>query len=129
MAAKKNQDSKGKSKGQAKAKKKKNIFQRMAHGIGNIRAELKRVVWPDKKKLKQSTATVLAIILMFTVLIYIFDTSISYVFTVTGFYSAKDETETKEADDTEPAEAAAPLPAVTVLFNMRSDADGVDWNA
>lgn len=129
MAAKKNQDSKGKSKGQAKLKKKKNIFQRMAHGIGNIRAELKRVVWPDKRKLKQSTATVLAIILMFTVLIYIFDTSISYVFTVTGFYSAKDETETKEADDTEPAEAAAPLPAVTVLFNMGSDADGVDWNA
>ncbi len=86
MAAKKNKGTKG----QSKTKKKENIFRRILRGIGDIRGELKRVVWPDKKKLKQSTATVLAIILMFTVLIYIFDITIRGLFTATGFYSAKE---------------------------------------
>ncbi|HHU08101.1 MAG TPA: preprotein translocase subunit SecE [Clostridiaceae bacterium] len=128
MAARKNQDPKGKSKGQAKGKKKRNIFQRIAHGVSDIKAELKRVVWPDRKKLKQSTATVLAIILMFTVLIYVFDTTIRYVFTATGFYSAKEETVTEETTGTEPEEAAF-LPAAAVHIYLSSDTDGVDWDA
>lgn len=126
MAAKKSKDPKGKTKGQTKGKKKANIFQRMAHGVSDIRAELKRVVWPDKKKLKQSTATVLAIIFMFTVLIYIFDTSIRTVFTASGFYSAREETVTEETTDTDPADTTESLPADTAPDDTGSDAGGDD---
>lgn len=91
----------------AKGAKKRTLFQRIGRGVSDIRGELKRVVWPDKKKLKQSTATVLAIILMFMVLIYIVDVAIRGIFTTTGFYSAKEKAATETVE--EPAETVEPV--------------------
>jgi preprotein translocase subunit SecE len=123
MARKKGKETKTPAKGT----KKRNLFQRIARGMSDIRSELKRVVWPDKKKLKQSTATVLAIILMFMVLIYIFDVAIRGIFTTTGFYSAKEKevTETVEepAETVEPVETAEEdLPSETTVTEEADNA-------
>ncbi len=96
--AKKNTLQRGTAKHQGKAGGKKPIGVRFKNFFGGIRAELKRVSWPDKKRLKQSTVTVLAIILMFVVLVWVFDTVIRSVFTASGFYSAK-PVETKPASE------------------------------
>lgn len=53
----------------------------------NLRAELKRVVWPDRKRLIQSTATVLAICLIIGVLLFVIDTVLSGTLNALGFYS------------------------------------------
>ena len=85
-----------------KVQKKKNIFQkiaavfaRMGNGLktffGNLKAELKRVIWPDKKRLVQSTATVIVICLFAAIALYIVDTLLSTVLTGVGFYSPKTE--------------------------------------
>ena len=56
-----------------------------------IITELKRVIWPDKKKLRQSTLTVLLIIAISVVIILVFDTLITFIMRTTGIYSTKDQ--------------------------------------
>jgi preprotein translocase SecE subunit len=58
----------------------------------NIITELKRVMWPDKKKLRQSTVTVLIIIAISVAIILAFDTVITFIMRTTGIYSTKDQT-------------------------------------
>lgn len=62
---------------------------RIKRWFSNIISELKRVIWPDKKKLRQSTATVLLIIAIAALLILFFDSAIGFILRTTGFYSAK----------------------------------------
>lgn len=57
----------------------------------NIITELKRVIWPDKKRLRQSTMTVLLIIAISVVIILAFDTVVSFIMRTTGIYSTKDQ--------------------------------------
>ncbi|HPX93219.1 MAG TPA: preprotein translocase subunit SecE [Bacillota bacterium] len=57
----------------------------------NIITELKRVIWPDRKKLKQSTLTVLLIIAISVVIILVFDTLITFIMRTTGIYSTKEK--------------------------------------
>ncbi len=59
----------------------------------NIITELKRVIWPDRKKLRQSTVTVLLIIAISVVIILVFDTLITFIMRTTGIYSTKDTQE------------------------------------
>ncbi len=59
----------------------------------NIITELKRVMWPDRKKLRQSTMTVLLIIAISVVIILVFDTLITFIMRTTGIYSTKDQQE------------------------------------
>lgn len=56
----------------------------------NIITELKRVIWPDRKKLRQSTLTVLLIIAISVVIILVFDTAITFIMRTSGMYSAKE---------------------------------------
>jgi preprotein translocase subunit SecE len=84
---------------------------RIGKWFSNIINELKRVIWPDKKKLKQSTLTVLLIIFLAVVTILVFDAVVRLIFTVTGLYSTKEPTptvplpiETQLTDDTDPVE-------------------------
>lgn len=66
--------------------------------FSNIRSEVKRVVWPDRRKLFQSTVTVLIIILAAAVVIWAFDSIINLVLTKIGFYTpAEIVTEATEA--------------------------------
>jgi preprotein translocase SecE subunit len=53
----------------------------------NLRAELKRSCVPDRKRLIQSTATVLAICLIIGVLLFVIDTVLSGTLNALGFYS------------------------------------------
>lgn len=89
------------------------IFARLKKWFVNIIMELKRVVWPDKKKLKQSTLTVLLIIALSTVLILIFDSLIGFILRTTGFYSTKPQTPETTAspaitDTSNPGESGEP---------------------
>jgi preprotein translocase subunit SecE len=60
----------------------------------NMKAELKRVSWPDRKKLIQNTATVLAICVLAGILLYIVDFSLSTILNGIGFYSPSSTTVT-----------------------------------
>jgi preprotein translocase subunit SecE len=78
---------------------KKAFFTRLKNFFSNLITELKRVVWPDRKKLKQNTGTVLAIIIAAAVLIWVFDTFLNLILTSTGFYAPSSEvTEPAETD-------------------------------
>lgn len=68
-----------------KAKKPKsdkpNIFVRMGKAIGrffkDLRGETKKIVWPDGKTVLKSTGVVLAVIAVFTVIIWAIDLGLS----------------------------------------------------
>ncbi|HHU52453.1 MAG TPA: preprotein translocase subunit SecE [Clostridiaceae bacterium] len=91
---------------QSKKDQKPSFGKRIKNFFSDIKAELKRVTWPDRKRLKSNTGTVIAIILLATITIFIFDTVISSVLSGTGFYSYESKSEITEtvdetAEDTE----------------------------
>lgn len=86
----------------------------------NIITELKRVIWPDKKKLRQSTVTVLLIIAISVVIILVFDTLITFIMRTTGIYSTKDK-----AEETTPTTEAAQTWSGADRSFARLEADGV----
>ncbi len=45
-----------------------------------VRMELKRVVWPNRRQTMVYTAVVLAAVAFVTVVLYVVDTSVSYIF-------------------------------------------------
>ncbi len=73
--------------------------------FGNLRAELKRVIWPDRKRLIQSTATVLAICLMFGLILFFIDTVLSGTLNAIGFYEPKPTTVATQPATTESVSA------------------------
>ena len=75
----------------AVAKGKKPSGGRIKKWFVNIITELKRVIWTDKKKLRQSTMTVLLIIAISVVIILVFDTVVSFIMRTTGLYSTKEQ--------------------------------------
>lgn len=92
---------KGKKK-QDKKNKKPGIGKRIKNFFSDIKAELKRVTWPDRKRLKSNTGTVIAIIFLATFTIFVFDTVISSVLSSTGFYTYESKSEiTETVDETE----------------------------
>lgn len=62
---------------------------RIKNFFSGLKAELKRVIWPDRKKLKINTATVLVIILAAALMIFVFDSLVSLLLDKTGFYHGK----------------------------------------
>ncbi|MDD2212944.1 MAG: preprotein translocase subunit SecE [Oscillospiraceae bacterium] len=72
--------------------KKPSVFKRMGKYFRELKAELKRVIWPGKEKMKQSAAVVLAIILASAVLIWIVDALMTQILTAGGFYSTTSST-------------------------------------
>ena len=77
-------------KSQTDDNQKKNVFVRL-FGVktffNSIRTELKKVTWPDRKGLMTSAITVLAIIIMSSLIIFAFDRIINFVLTKSGFYT------------------------------------------
>ncbi len=53
--------------------KKPNVFSRIANWFIDVKAELKRVVWPSFKKVKQNTIIVLLFVLIVGAVIWILD--------------------------------------------------------
>jgi preprotein translocase subunit SecE len=54
----------------------------------DIRSELKKVIWPDRRKLIQSTATVIAIVIVFGAVIWIVDLALGSFLEVVGFFKS-----------------------------------------
>lgn len=53
-------------------------------GIGR---QLKAVTWASKEKTKRNTATVIVLVLVFTLMILFFDKLVQWIFDLTGFYT------------------------------------------
>lgn len=53
--------------------KKPNVFSRIVNWFVDVKAELKRVVWPSFKKVKQNTIIVLLFVLVVGAVIWILD--------------------------------------------------------
>ena len=60
---------------------------RLKNFFTGLKAELKRVIWPDRKRLIQSTATVLAICVIIGVILFVVDTMVGGLLKGIGFYS------------------------------------------
>ncbi len=63
----------------------------------NLKAELKRVIWPDRKRLIQNTATVLAICIIAGLILFIVDSLLGGILEGVGFYTPSTTTQTTVA--------------------------------
>lgn len=76
-------------------KKSKNIFKRIAGQFNDVRKELKRVIWPTRQKLIQTSVVVLVVIGIFIVLLTGISKGTGYILEKVGFYDqvpAQEET-------------------------------------
>lgn len=56
--------------------KKPNIFRRFLNYLGDVRSEMKRVVWPSKSELKSYSVAIIVMLVIFGVLIWLVDSGI-----------------------------------------------------
>lgn len=68
------------------------IWKKLKNFFINLKAELKRVVWPDKKRLIQNTATVLAICVIAGLILFLVDSLLGGILDGIGFYTPKSTT-------------------------------------
>lgn len=74
--------------------KKKNIFQRIGQHFKEVRAELKRVIWPSKDKLKNISAVVLVCIVFFAIFLSIINLGGHWLLEKIHFYDQVEATTT-----------------------------------
>lgn len=92
---------------------------RLVNFFRELRAELKRIIWPDKKKLTQSTSIVIAIVLATALLIFAIDSIVNASLTAAGFYNTNPRVTTSatiaETSETEAVSesTASETPAAT----------------
>lgn len=78
----KKQEKKAEKKPEKKAEKKKdknkkpNIFRRFLNYLGDVRSEMKRVVWPSKSELKSYSVAIIVMLVIFGVLLWLVDSGI-----------------------------------------------------
>lgn len=104
-----------------KEETKPSIIERLKGFFKGIRQELKKVSWPDMKRLRQNTGAVVAIVLGLALLIFVFDLLVSNLLRVTGFYNIEAKPSAAPGVQTEaPLEAEAP----EVEVASETDAEG-----
>ncbi len=59
-----------------KSDKKPGIFRRFFNYLGDVRSEMKRVVWPSKDELKSYSVAIIAMLIVFGVIIWLVDSGI-----------------------------------------------------
>jgi len=96
----------------ADQKNKKNIFQKIGKKFVEIRQELKRVIWPTKEKLVQTSVVVLAVIVAATVLLTLISQGGTFVLEKIGFYNQVIET------------TPTTTPTPTIAETTAADAEG-----
>ncbi|MBQ7566859.1 MAG: preprotein translocase subunit SecE [Oscillospiraceae bacterium] len=57
----------------AEAKKKENVFERIARWFREMRSELKKVSWPSKEQVVKNTLIVIACTIVVGIIIWLFD--------------------------------------------------------
>ena len=82
------------------ADKKKNIFGRIGQKFKEVIAELKRVQWPDKTKLKNTSAVVLLVILFFAVYLTLISDGGRWILDKIGFYDTVETTTEATSEET-----------------------------
>jgi len=70
----------------SKTSKSVNIGKRITKFFSELKAELKKVVWPDRKKLVQSTITVISICLIMAAIIFVIDRLLAGGLGLVGFF-------------------------------------------
>ena len=59
-----------------KADKKPGIFRRLLNYLGDVKSEMRRVVWPSKEELKSYSVAIIAMLIVFGVIIWLVDSGI-----------------------------------------------------
>jgi preprotein translocase subunit SecE len=80
---------------------------RLKSFFAGLKAELKRVIWPDRKRLIQSTATVLAICLLVGIALFAVDNIVGGLLKAVGFYTSGNPTTTTTTTSTTVSTTAA----------------------
>ena len=76
-------EAKAAAKQESKQDKKPGIFSRFRTYLGDVRSEMRRVVWPSKDELKTYSVAVIAMLIVFGVVIWLVDSGI--VATLVGY--------------------------------------------
>ena len=69
-------EKKAEKKPEKKAEKKPGIFRRLLNYLGDVRSEMRRVVWPSKEELKSYSVAIIAMLIVFGVVIWLVDSGI-----------------------------------------------------
>ena len=85
--------------------KKGNIFQRIGKGFKDVIGELKKVVWPSKEKLRNTSAVVLLVIVFFAVFLTLIGNGGRWLLDKVGFYNVVETTAEATTVDTTAATA------------------------
>ena len=104
-------------------KKKGNIFKRIKRKFTEVRQELKRVIWPTKEKLMQTSAVVLTIIVIAAVFLTLISNGGTAILERVGFYGEVETTTTAETTLAAVTEAA---PVETEALTTTADVTPVD---
>ena len=59
-----------------KSEKKPGVFHRLRNYLGDVRSEMRRVVWPSKEELKSYSVAIVAMLIVFGVVIWLVDSGI-----------------------------------------------------
>ena len=71
--------------GKGKYNKKPNLFSRLGNFFKNLSKEIKKVIWPDRNKLKRAASVTITIIVAVALLIFVTDTILQGVLKAAGF--------------------------------------------
>ena len=74
--AEKKAEKKPEKKAEKKSDKKPGIFRRLLNYLGDVRSEMRRVVWPSKEELKSYSVAIIAMLIVFGVVIWLVDSGI-----------------------------------------------------
>ena len=89
-----------------------------------LKAELKKVVWPDRKKLTQSTITVVLICLFAAALIFTVDKVLSGTLTAIGFFPKSASVSTAVISDLLPTISTSAASSTSAISSAVSSAVG-----
>lgn len=87
----------------------------------SMKAEIKRIMWPDRKRLIQSTATVLAIVVIAAVILFVVDTTLAKTLEAVGFYTPAQAVVETTAAETAAAETTAAVAETTAAAPAASE--------
>lgn len=74
--AEKKAEKKPEKKPDKKSDKKPGLFRRLRNYLGDVRSEMKRVVWPSKEELKSYSIAIVVMLIVFGVVIWLVDSGI-----------------------------------------------------
>ena len=69
-------EKKSEPKPEKKPEKKPGVFRRLCNYLGDVRSEMRRVVWPSKEELKSYSVAIVAMLIVFGVVIWLVDSGI-----------------------------------------------------